>query len=121
MNKDKNCCCYISSTNETDGCPYEYCLFYCDTEFECSMCDHTYMEKHLVVENQELRNDLLKNKIDKNRLRQLEEENLSMKKEIKQLQEDCRTKDLLLENKEINIAEFAEKNSKYVKNLKKFY
>lgn len=56
--KNKNCCCFKDGINSDDGTEYEYCLFYCDTEFDCNLCEHTWLEKEQAMKLSELESEL---------------------------------------------------------------
>lgn len=118
-NRNKSCPCYSCTLDMTDGCEYEFCCLYCDTEFDCSMCEHTDMEKHICCENMELRNDVLQNQIDRNQINRLEKENNELLKEIKELREKVEMQDKLIEQREQNVADFAVNNSKYVQDIRR--
>lgn len=118
MSKEK-CCCYESGINDIDGCPYEFCKFYCDCEFNCDMCDHSENEKYLAFKVSELESENQQIKIDVKILDRLEKENQQLKEKVEKLKNELEECKLLIDKREHNVADFAVTNSRYVKDLRR--
>lgn len=117
--KDKSCCCYKDGINSDDGTEYEYCLFYCDSEFDCNLCYHTWLEKEQAVQIAELTSESVEFNSMKNQNKKLIKENEQLLSENKKLKEELAEKERLILNRENNVADFAISNSRFVADLRR--
>lgn len=119
MMKNKNCCCFKDGINSDDGTEYEYCLFYCDTEFDCNLCEHTWLEKEQAMKMSELESELVEFNSMKNQNKKLVKENEQLLSENKRLKEEVQEKEKLILDRENNVADFAVNNSRFITDLRR--
>ena len=118
-NKREHCLCYDSGTNDIDGCPYEYCRLYCDVEFDCDMCDHSEKEKYLAFKVSELEKENQEIKYDRTVMERVCKENEQLEKQVAELKQELEQCKSLIDQREHSVADFAVKNSRYVKDLRR--
>lgn len=118
-NKREHCLCYDSGTNDIDGCPYEYCRLYCDTEFDCNMCDHSENEKYLAFKVSELERENQEIKYDRKVMERVCKENEQLEKQVAELKQELEQCKSLIDQREHSVADFAVENSRYVKDLRR--